>query len=106
MRVRPRFFILLLIAVLPLTGCLFRSHDVQKPFSTAALKSASLEELVQNINSSASRLQSLRATVDIDTSATKPKKSKANGYKVTDNPQEKRWVVVAKAEDVGLDGYG
>src|SRR5436305_5241588 len=105
MRVRPRYFVFVLLAVLPLTGCLFRSHDVQKPFSTAALKSASLEELVQNINSSASRLQSLRATVDIDTSATKPKKGKANEYKVTDNPQISGWVLVRKPEMLRLIGY-
>src|SRR5437588_10130521 len=103
MRVRPRYFIFVLI-VLPLTGCLFRSHDVQKPFSTAALKSASLEQLVESINSSASRLQSLKATVDIDTSVTKQKKGKANDYKVTDNPQISGWVLVRKPEMLRLIG--
>src|SRR5436190_2542105 len=104
MRVRPRFFILLLISVLPLTGCLCRSRDVQKPFSTAALKSASLEELVQNINSSCSRLQNLKATVDNDTSINKQKKGKANEYKVTDNPQISGWVLVRKPEMLRLIG--
>src|SRR5947209_19417092 len=98
MRFRSGIFILILICVLPLTGCLFRSHDVQRPMSTAALKSATLEELVNIIDSSASRLQSLKATVDIDTSVTKQKKDKANEYKVTDNPQISGYLLVRKPE--------
>lgn len=104
MRFRSGIFILILICVLPLTGCLFRSHDVQKPMSTAALKSATLDELVSIIDSSASRLQSVKATVDIDTSVTKPKKDKANEYKVTDNPQISGYLLVRKPEMLRMKG--
>ena len=104
MRFRSGILILILICVLPLTGCLFRSHDIQKPMSTAALKSATLEELVSTIDSSASRLQSLKATVDIDTSVTKPKKDKPNEYKVTDNPQFSGYLLVRKPEMLRMKG--
>src|SRR5256885_12439124 len=63
-----RFRILLvLFVVLPLSGCLFRSRKVTSNVSTAKLQSTTKDELIQRINSEASKIQTLNATVDIDT---------------------------------------
>jgi hypothetical protein len=73
-------FLILLLAVLPLTGCFFRTHTPEKRISTAHLKEATLEELVGTINNSAAHLQTLNATIDIDTSVGGPKKGKVTDY--------------------------
>ena len=52
----------------PLTGCLFRSRRVERQISTAPLKSATQAELIDYVNSQAAKIQTLQATVDIDTS--------------------------------------
>ncbi len=83
-----------LAALFLLSGCGFRSsHPVQVRTSTATLKEATRDQLVQYINTSAEKLQTLKATVDIDTSVLDPKKQK-----VTDNPQVAGYVLVRKPE--------
>lgn len=85
---------LLTLAVLPLSGCLFRSsHPVQVRTSTANLKDASLEQLVESINSNAARFNSFKATVDIDTTVVEQKKGKAKDY-----PQVRGYVLARKPE--------
>src|SRR5205085_5319892 len=71
---------ILLLAVLPLAGCFFRTHEPVKRSSTAHLKDATLEQLVETINGSAAHLQTLNATIDIDTSVGGPKKGKVTDY--------------------------
>lgn len=71
---------LVLIAVLPLTGCLFRSRKVERQFSTAPLKSATQAELIDYINQQAAKLRTVQATVDIDTSVGGIKKGKVTDY--------------------------
>jgi len=84
----------LLLALLPLSGCLFRSsHPVQVRMSTATLKDATLDELVEKINSNAARLNSFKATVDIDMTHVEPKKGKAKEY-----PQFRGLVLARKPE--------
>lgn len=68
------------LAVLPLTGCLFRSHKVEQKYSNAPLKSATQQELIAYINTQASRVQTMQATVDIDTSVGGVKKGKVTDY--------------------------
>jgi hypothetical protein len=86
--------LLLTLAVLPLNGCLFRaSHPVQVRMSTAQLKEASLEQLVSSINANAARLNSFKATVDIDTSVVEQKKGKSKDY-----PQLRGYVLVRKPD--------
>jgi outer membrane lipoprotein-sorting protein len=86
--------LIFLAALFLLTGCGFRSsHPVQVHTSTATLKEATRDQLVQYINTSAEKLQTLKATVDIDTSVLDPKKQK-----VTDNPQVAGYVLVRKPE--------
>jgi outer membrane lipoprotein-sorting protein len=77
---RARAFVLLL-AVVPLTGCLFRSRKVERQLSTAPLQSATQKQLVDAINSQAAKIQSMQATVDIDTSVGGVNKGRVTDYK-------------------------
>jgi outer membrane lipoprotein-sorting protein len=72
--------LLVLLAFLPLTGCLFRSRRVERQLSTAPLKSATQAELIEYMSSQAARIKSLQATVDIDTSVGGVKKGKVTDY--------------------------
>jgi hypothetical protein len=69
------------LAVLPTTGCLFRTRPVEDQYSKAPLKEASQQQLIDNINRQAEAMQSLKATVDIDTSAGGAKKGHVTDYK-------------------------
>jgi outer membrane lipoprotein-sorting protein len=73
--------LVLLLAVVPLTGCLFRSRKVERKLSNAPLQSATQQELIDAINNQAARIQSLQATVDIDTSVGGVNKGKVTDYK-------------------------
>jgi outer membrane lipoprotein-sorting protein len=73
--------IVLFLAVLPLSGCLFRSHKVEQRMSTAPLKTATQEELIQYINDQAAKIKSMEASVDIDTSVGGVKKGTVTDYK-------------------------
>ncbi len=72
--------LLTFLAVLPLTGCLFRSHKVEQQYSSAPLKSATQQDLINYINTQASKIQTMQATVDIDTSVGGVKKGKVTDY--------------------------
>ncbi len=71
----------LLLAVLPTTGCLFRTRPVEETYSKAPLKESSQAALIDIINQQARKIQSLQATVDIDTSAGGAKKGHVTDYK-------------------------
>src|SRR5439155_1235518 len=74
--------LLLVVVTFPLTGCLFRSHKVQpREVSKAPLKTATQAELIEYVNTQAARVQSMQATVDIDTSVGGVKKGKVTDYK-------------------------
>jgi hypothetical protein len=83
--------LLILLAFLPLTGCLFRSRRVERQLSLAPLKSATQTELIEYLNLQAARIKSLQATVDIDTSVGGVKKGK-----VTDYQQIRGYILVRK----------
>src|SRR2546422_9856662 len=72
--------VLVFFVVLPLTGCLFRSHKVERQVSTAPLKSATQQELIDYINTQAAKIRSMQATVDIDTSVGGALKGKVTDY--------------------------
>ena len=78
---RARAALVLILAVLPLGGCLFRSRKVERKFSSAPLQAATQKELVDAINAQAARIQSMQATVDIDTSVGGESKGKITDYK-------------------------
>jgi len=62
---KTTFFIL--AGILALNGCGFRSsHPVKMRTSTATLKDATLDQLVESVNTNAEKLKTLKATVDID----------------------------------------
>ena len=73
--------VFLFLAILPLTGCLFRSRKVEARLSTAPLKSATQQELIDAINQQAERVQTMQATVDIDTSVGGVQRGKVTDYK-------------------------
>ena len=86
--------------MLALNGCGLRtSHPVKMRASTASLKDASLDQLVQPINSNAARRSSLKASVDIDSSVLEQKKEK-----VTDNPQIAGYILMRKPEMLRMIG--
>jgi len=74
-----RAFITFLV-VLPLTGCLFRSRKVEQQYSSAPLKSATQQDLINYINIQADKIHTMQATVDIDTSVGGVKKGKVTDY--------------------------
>jgi outer membrane lipoprotein-sorting protein len=82
---------LILLAVLPLTGCLFRSHTVEPPITSIQLKTATQQELIDYINTQAAGIRSMQATVDIDTTVGGVKKGK-----VTDYQEIRGYVLVRK----------
>jgi len=107
--------VLVLSLAIPLTGCLFRSHKVEQPISTAPLRSATSAELINFINTQAEKIQSMQATVDIDTSVGGVKKGKVTefqeirGYVLVRKPAMLRMiglypVVRNKAFDMSSDG--
>jgi outer membrane lipoprotein-sorting protein len=67
--------------VLPLAGCLFHSRRVEHQLSNTPLQSATQQELIDWIDDQASKLQTLQATVDIDTSVGGEKTGKITDYK-------------------------
>ena len=76
--------------VFPLSGCLFRTRRVDRQLSNAPLKSASQQELIDYINLQATKIQSMQATVDINTSVGDQKSGKVTDY------QEIRGYVLAR----------
>ena len=80
-RSSPFWALILLLAVLPATGCLFRTRPVEETYSKAPLRESSQSGLIDSINQQAEKIRSLQATVDIDTSAGGVKKGHVTDYK-------------------------
>ncbi len=82
---RPHLRLLLLLflsaATFPLSGCLFRTRILDRKLSDRPLKTASQQDLVDYLNGQATKIQSLQATVDIDSSAGDPKNGRITDYK-------------------------
>jgi outer membrane lipoprotein-sorting protein len=107
----------ILLAILPLTGCLFRSRIVEPPFISVQLKTATQQQLIDYINTQASSIQSMQATVDFDTTVGGVKKGKVTdyeeirGYVLARKPAMLRMIglmpiVRNKAFDMVSDGEG
>jgi outer membrane lipoprotein-sorting protein len=93
--------LLLLVVLLSASGCGFRaSHPVKMLTSTATLKDATLDQLVESINTNAEKLKTLKATVDIDSSVLEEKKNR-----VKDNPQVSGLILVRKPEMLRMRIY-
>ena len=94
MRRSPPFLTFILILVLlPTMGCLFRTRPVEDQYSKAPLQETTQQGLIDTINQQAEAIQTLKATVDIDSSAGGIKKGHVTDYK------EIRGYVLAKKPD-------
>jgi len=78
-----RLFLLLILsaATFPLSGCLFRTRTLERQFSDRPLKTATQQELIEYVNMQAAKIQSMQATVDIDSSVGDPKSGRITDYK-------------------------
>ena len=76
---RSRIF--LLIAVIPLGGCLYRSRPVALRMSTAPLQTATGRDRIERINAEAAEIQTLKATVGITASVGGSKLGKITEYR-------------------------
>ena len=75
-----RSAVLVFLASFPLSACLFRTHKVPQELAPVALRTASKPELVAYVNSEAAKIQTMQATVDIDTAVGGAKKGKVTEY--------------------------
>jgi len=73
-------FAVLVASVLFSTGCLFRTHKVPQRIVLAASRTATLDQLVAWMDQQATKIDTLNATVDIDTSVGGAKKGKVTEY--------------------------
>jgi outer membrane lipoprotein-sorting protein len=85
-----RTLIFLLIAVVPLGGCLLRTRPVALGATAAQLQSATRLDLVERINANATKIQTLKATVGITASVGGSKRGKITEY------QEIRGYILAR----------
>jgi outer membrane lipoprotein-sorting protein len=90
--------VLVLLATLPLGGCLFHTHKVEQ-INLAILKNATKQDLIAYINSEAGKIQSMQATVDIDTAVGGAKKGR-----VTEYEQIRGFVLARKPEMLRMIG--
>jgi hypothetical protein len=67
--------------VLPTTGCLFHTRPVEDQYSKVPLMQSTQLGLIDSVNQQAKAIQSLKATVDIDSSIGGIKKGYATDYK-------------------------
>src|SRR5258708_1206704 len=93
-----RYLAVLVLATLPLGGCLFHTHRVEQ-LDLAVLKTATKQDLVSYINTEAAKVQSMQATVDIDTSVGGAKKGQ-----VTEYQQIRGFVLARKPEMLRMIG--
>jgi outer membrane lipoprotein-sorting protein len=92
-------FLLAMVALAPLSGCLFRSHKVESRISTAPLQQATEAELLNRVNSQAAKILTLTATVDISTSVGGWSKGKITQYQ-----QIRGYILVRKPQMLRMIG--
>jgi Domain of unknown function (DUF4292) len=89
----PLGALLLILSILPVTGCLFRTRPVEDQYSKAPLQESTQQGLIDAIDQQAHAIQTLKATVDIDSTAGGMKKGTQTQYK------EIRGYVLARKPD-------
>jgi hypothetical protein len=77
---QPVYTLILLIAVLPLGGCLSRTRPVAIRATPAKLQTATSIDLVERINAEATQIQTLNAAVGITASVGGSKRGKITEY--------------------------
>jgi len=99
MKASRSLFLAVLALLFSTTGCLFHTRTVETRLSTAKLQTATQQELIDRLNEDAARIQSLNATVDIDTSVGGEKRGK-----VTDFKEIRGYIVVRKPNMLRMIG--
>src|SRR5215469_16987077 len=89
----------LFIVLLPTAGCVLRTRPVEDRYSTAPLLDASQQALIESVNDQAQAIRTLKATVDIDSSAGGMKK----GH-VTDYREIRGYVLARKPDSLHMTG--
>ena len=84
----------LFAATFPLSGCLFPTRVIERQLSNAPLKTATQKELIDYVNTQAGRIESMQATVDIDSTAGDPTNGRVTDYK------EIRGYILARKPDM------
>ena len=92
-RSSPFVVLPLFLAVLSTSGCMFRTRPVEDRYSRIPLKESTQQGLIDSVNQQAESIHSLKATVDIDSSAGGMKKGHVTDYK------EIRGYVLARKPD-------
>jgi hypothetical protein len=80
-RSRPFLTLTLFLAVLSTAGCLFHTRPVEDRYSKTPLMTSTQQGLIDRINRQAETIQSLKATVDIDSSVGGMRKGHVTAYK-------------------------
>ena len=80
-RKSPLFSLVLLLVLLPTMGCLLRTRPVEDRYSKVPLRESTQRGLIDAINQQAEGIRTLKATVDIDSSAGGIKKGRVTDYK-------------------------
>src|ERR1700757_710713 len=94
MRLKSPFLSLtVFLALLPTTGCLFRTRPAEARYSKTPWQKSTQQGLIDAINQEAEAIHTLKATVDIDSSAGGMKQGHVTDYK------EIRGYVLAKKPD-------
>ncbi len=96
-----RLFLLLILsaATFPLSGCLFRTRQLDRQLSNRPLKTASQQELIDYVNAQAVKIQSMQATVDIDAST-----GDVTSGRITDYKQIRGYVLARKPAMLRMKG--
>lgn len=95
----PLWALILLVIVLPATGCLFRTRPVEDQYSKAQLRESTQQGLIDSINQQAAAIHTLKATVDIDSAAGGIKKGTQTQYK-----EIRGYVLARKPGDLHMIG--
>lgn len=91
--------LLLLIAVVPLGGCLSRSRPLAVQASTAQLQTATANDLIERINAEAAEIQTLKATVGITASVGGSKLGK-----ITEFQEIRGYILARKPSSLRMTG--
>jgi len=92
-------YVFLLAALFPTTGCMFRTRPVEDRYSKAPLKETTQQGLIDIINQQAESIHTLKATVDIASSAGGIKKGK-----VTDYTDIRGYILAKKPDELHMIG--
>jgi outer membrane lipoprotein-sorting protein len=96
---RSPVWALLSLIVLPTTGCLFRTRPVEDQYSKAPLKESTQQGLIDSLDQHAQAIQTLKATVDIDSAAGGMKRGTQTQYK-----EIRGFVLARKPGDLHMQG--